>query len=189
MVRENCILSHCTKFQSKRLIRHKFLKGEVSKSNRRWSTKGQKNGSRKQSAIWNRFVPNRTKISFWLLYSKTIVPRTILSSRWVICFVGSVSQNEKLKNIEKHEIVYWIYSDNTRHNTKPTTLYAAYSRHQKLLPSAPHCGVWSSVRIDNRRKPIFLHQRDLVFWDSRDIPNFPPLYPIKCQESCIFLFL
>ena len=34
-VRVKCILPHCTTFQPKQLIRHKFLKGEFSKSSQR----------------------------------------------------------------------------------------------------------------------------------------------------------
>ena len=36
----------------------------------------------------------------WLLSSKTILLRIILSSRSVICFVSSISQNESWKKIE-----------------------------------------------------------------------------------------
>ena len=40
----------------------------------------------------------------------------------------------------------------------------------------------------NSSKSTFIHQLDLVFWDSHHHPNFPPLHQINCQESCIFLF-
>ena len=36
----------------------------------------------------------------WLLSSKTILPRLILTSWSVICFVSSISQKESLKKIE-----------------------------------------------------------------------------------------
>ena len=63
LVRVKCILPHCTKFELKQLIRHKFLKGDFSKSNEKWSTDWQKVGTETQSAIWIRFFPNRPKIS------------------------------------------------------------------------------------------------------------------------------
>ena len=43
--------------------------------------------------------------------------------------------------------------------------------------------------MGNSSKSSFLHQRDLELRGSPDFPNFPPLYPINYQESCIFLFI
>ena len=39
--------------------------------------------------------------------------------------------------------------------------------------------------MGNSSKSNF-HQPDFELWDSFDFPNFPPLYPINCQKSCIF---
>ena len=57
------------------------------------------------------------------------------------------------------------------------------------MPCAPHSEVWSCVWMGNWSESNFLYQWDLELWDSGDLSNFPPLYPINCQESCIFLFL
>ena len=42
--------------------------------------------------------------------------------------------------------------------------------------------------MGNSSKSNFLHQQDLVFWNSHDQPDFLPLYPLNCQESSIFMF-
>ena len=62
LVRVKCIPLHYTEFPPKQWNRHKFLKDEFSKSNKRYSTKSQKGGTKTQLKIWNRFVVNRPTI-------------------------------------------------------------------------------------------------------------------------------
>ena len=126
----------------------------------------------------------------WLLSSRTILPRLTLSSWSVICLVRSIPQywiSKKQLNHFKRFI--FVDSDNTFHLTNFTTLKAALSSYQSILLYALHSEVWSFVWMGNSSKSQFLHPRDLELWDSRNLPNFPPLYPINCQELCIFLFL
>ena len=57
-----------------------------------------------------------------------------------------------------------------------------------ILPNALHIEVLSFVWVGNSSKSTFLHQRDLEIWDSCDLPNSPPFYPINRQESGFLLF-
>ena len=127
----------------------------------------------------------------WLLLSQTNLPRLILSSWSVIRLVSSISQLRisKKKGLNRVKRFIFLNIINTFHITNLTTLSATLSSNQTFLPYVQHNEVWSCVWMGNSSKSNFLHQRDLELWDSRDLPNFPPPYPTKCQESSIFSFL
>ena len=59
-----------TRFPPKQLIRHNFLKAELSKSNQVQSTKWPKVGTNRQSQIWSKFVPEETGLSLLIVVVK-----------------------------------------------------------------------------------------------------------------------
>ena len=97
------------------------------------------------------------------------------------------------KRLSQFERFDCVDIENTIHNTNFTTPIAALSTDQAILPCALNSEVWSFVGMGDSSKSTFLHllqdQRDIEFWDSLDDSNFPPLYALNFQESCIFLFL
>ena len=126
----------------------------------------------------------------WLLSSKTIKPRLLLSSWSVICLVRSISQYWilKKKRLAHFERYKFVDIGNTFHNTNFTTLNGALSSYQTILACALYSELWSCVWMSNSSKTTFLHQRDLELWDNHDHPSFPPLYPLNWQISSIFPF-
>ena len=135
--------------------------------------------------------PKQSRIFLsWLMSSKKLLPRFSYlldqSSALYAQFFNNESQRKKLN---RFKIFFSVVSYNTFHFTNITTLNVALSSYQTFLPYALHNEMWSCVCMVNSSKSNFLHQRHLELWESRDFPNFPPLYPINCQESCIFLFL
>ena len=83
------------------------------------------------------------------------------------------------------EIFLWTVTINfTLQNFK--TLEAALSSYQTILFYDLHIEMWSCLWMGNSSRSKFIHPRDFELWDSRDFPNFSNLYPIKCQEPCIF---
>ena len=108
------------------------------------------------------------------------------SSAFYAQFLNSGSRRKRLNRFERF---ISVDGDNTFHITNFTTLDAALSSYQTILPYGLHSEVRFCVWTGNSNQSQFLHQRDLELWDSRDLPNFPPLYSINCQDSCFFLFL
>ena len=104
-------------------------------------------------------------------------------------FAQILNNESQRKRLNCFKTFIFVDGDNTFHITKFTTINAAISSYQTILLYALHSEVWSCVWIGNSSKSSFLHRRDLEFRDSRDLQNFPPLYPEKFQESCVFLFL
>ena len=99
--------------------------------------------------------------------------------------------NYTIKNLGKKIVCFkrFNFVDTDKHiaqNKKITTLIAALSSYQTILPCVLHSEEWSCVWMGNSDKSAFLHQRDLEFSDSHGFPTFPPAYPINCQEFCIF---
>ena len=100
-------------------------------------------------------------------------------------FLNKASQRRTLNRFKRF---FFVDGDNTFHITNFTTLNAAISRYQTILLYSLHKEMWSCVWMGNSSKSLLLHQRDLEPWDSRELPNFPPLHPLNYHESCIFLF-
>ena len=82
-----------------------------------------------------------------------------------------------------------VETDNTFQNTNFTNFNDALSSQQTFLPCVLHSEVWSCVWMGDSNESRFFHQRDPELWDSHDLPSFIPLYPLNCQENCIFLFI
>ena len=99
--------------------------------------------------------------------------------------IKTESQRKRLNRFKRFN---FVDSDNTFHITIFKTFNAALSSCQTNLPCALHSEVWSCVSMGISSKSNILHQRDFELWDSHDLPNFPPLYPINCEEFCFFLF-
>ena len=141
--------------------------------------------------IWNRFVPNRPTI-FSLDCCR---PRQLYLDQYYLLDESSalyaqfLNHESRRKRLNRFKRFIFVDSDNTFHITDFTTSNVALSSYQTILLYDLHSEVWSCVWMGNSSKSKFPHQRDLELWDSRDLPNFPPLYPTNCQESCIFLFL
>ena len=57
-----CVQLHSTDFAAVQLIRHKLMKANFPKSNQKYSTKGQKIGTKRQPDIWNWVVPINSTI-------------------------------------------------------------------------------------------------------------------------------
>ena len=124
----------------------------------------------------------------WLFLSKTVLRRLVLFSQSFIWLVHSISQWRVAKKIESFWKFY-VDGDNNFHFTNFTTLNAALSSYQTFLPCAMHSEMWSCVCMGNSSESKFFQQRDFELWDSYDPPKCPTLWQIKCQESCIVLFL
>ena len=98
---------------------------------------------KQQSDIWNKIwiVSNKTTIFListkfsWLLSSRTLLPRLLLSSHLVILVIRSITQNWLSgKNLNEFKGLNNVYTDNTFHNTKFTSSNAALSSYQEVLP-------------------------------------------------------
>ena len=87
----------------------------------------------------------------WLLSSKTILPRLMLSSWSVICFVSSISQNEWTNHVELKELISSKHKYN-KHVQNLEMLHSPFSIHLCFsLGTMKPCFVSESVtRADPR---------------------------------------
>ena len=84
----------------------------------------------------------------------------------------------------------YVDTDNTFHNTNFTTLNAALSSYQALLPCATHSEVWSCVWMGNSGKSTFLRLlliSEISNFGAAMIIQVFQLYLLNCQESCFFV--
>ena len=180
-VRVKCVPLHYTDFPSKQCFRHKFLRDDFSKSSQRYSTKSQKVRTKRQLKIWNRFAPNRPMISSVdcfrqrFLYQEYFYlrdPSFVLYNQ----FLNNDSRWKKLNNFERFK---FVDTDNTFQKTNFTKLNGAISSYQSILPCALHSEVWSCAWMVNWSKSSSFHLRGIELWDSHDLPNVPPRYPLN----------
>ena len=185
-------LLHYTEFTSKQWIRHMFLRDEFSKSNQKYSTDTQRVGRKTHLKIWNRFVLKRLMIffldccrqrPFYLVLSHLLDQ----SSTWYVPFLSNESRTKRLNLFKRFT---FVDSDKISLITNYTEQMPHYpvNKHFRQTLCTVKCGLVSEW-VTRSSKSKLLHQRVLKRWDSRDVPSFPPLWSINCQESCNFLFL
>ena len=177
----NCTQLHYTRFRLKQLIRHRFFKGEFSKSIHRKSTKSQKIATKTQLKIWNTFVPNNTTTSFLI-----VVVKDFLSRNKILFLISHLSCTLKLSilNLEwknqyfwKFQIRrYWQYnSENSLYNFKWCII-------QLQNNFALHSAQWSMVL----RLIGLLEQTPHFF--VNEILKFRPAMVINLVQVFIHLF-
>ena len=148
-------------------------------------------GIKARLKIWNNLVPNSP--TFFILI---VVVKNNFTQFNIIFLISQMPCRTNfwiLNLVEKDwsfskEIFLWTVTINfTLQNFK--TLEAALSSYQTILFYDLHIEMWSCLWMGNSSRSKFIHPRDFELWDSRDFPNFSNLYPIKCQEPCIFPIL
>ena len=182
---------HYEVFLPKPLIHHKFLKDEFSKSNQKAINNIKQIRSKSHLNIWKGFFPIRpTFLSrvcclqalFHLDYCYLLDQSSAVFAQ----FLNIESRRKRLNHFQRFSFV-------NNDQTFPVTNFAAFnvalSGYEIILLYSLKSEIWCFVSIGNSSNSKFLDQRDLEIRESQNLPNFPHLCPINCQESCIFLFL
>ena len=133
---------------------------------------------------------SRTRSPFSLLIvvaNNNFASNNIIFLRSHLAYTLNYSMMDLGKRINLSKWPNYVDTDNTFHNTNFTTLNAAFSSYQAILPCATHSEVCSCVWMGNSSKSTFLRllliSKISNFGAAMIIQVFQ-LSLLNCQESC-----